>query len=228
MRVLVVVAHPDDPEFFAGGTIARWCEEGHEVRYVILTSGDKGSDDPDMTTERLVRMRQAEQCAAAALLGVQSVQFLALTDGELINDSLARRLVVRELRHHRPDVVLTTDPLTLHYGATRINHSDHRVAGVLVCDAIFPAAGNRMYFPSLLAEGLQPHYPQEVYFAGSTQPNLLVDVTSYVERKIAAILQHASQIRDPEELALRVRQGMLRLLADGSVRYFESFRRVAL
>ncbi len=228
MDVLVIVAHPDDPEFFAGGTIARWSDEGHAVHYLILTGGDKGSDDPNMTPERLVCIRREEQCAAAALLGVRSVHFLEMTDGELINDRYAQQLIVQHVRRYRPDVILTTDPLTLHYGATRINHSDHRAAGLLVCDALFPAAGNRMYFPQLLAEGLQPHYPREIYFAGTTRPNALVDVTEQVERKIAAILKHVSQVRDPEHLALRMRQSMLRVLADGSARYYESFRQVTL
>ncbi len=228
MNALVIVAHPDDPEFFAGGTIAHWRDAGHEVRYLILTGGDKGSDDPDMTPGRLVRIRHEEQRAAAAVLGVQEVVFLEMTDGELSNDRYAQQAIVRYVRRWRPDVILTTDPLTLHYGATRINHSDHRIAGILVCDALFPAAGNRMYFPQLLAEGTQPHYPREIYFAGTTQPNTLIDVTEQIEQKIAAILRHVSQVRDPQGLPERVKQGMLRVLTDGRARYYESFRRVML
>lgn len=228
MNILVIVAHPDDPEFFAGGTIARWRREGHDVRYVIVTGGDKGSDRPDMTPARLIAIRHDEQRRAAALLGVRDITFLSYVDGELLNTPELRRDLVREIRRVRPDIILTTDPQTLHYGAIRVNHSDHRAIGLAVCDAVFPASGNRMYFPELLADGFEPHSPREIYFAGPVQPNLIVDVTDFVEVKLAAIRTHVSQIKSPDELDLRIRQAMWRITGDGRVFFAEAFRRILL
>ena len=228
MNILVIIAHPDDPEFFAGGAIARWCSEGHDVRYVVVTGGDKGSDQPDMTPARLVALRRDEQRHAAAILGVREVTFLSHVDGELLNTLDVQRDLVREIRRARPDAVVTTDPQTLHYGAMRVNHNDHRAVGLAVCDAIFPASGNRMYFPELLADGFEPHSPREIYFAGPAQPNTLVDVTDFIPAKIEAIRAHASQVKEPDKIEARIRQGLLRMTADGRVFYAEAFRRILL
>lgn len=228
MNILVIIAHPDDPEFFAGGAIARWCSEGHDVRYVVVTGGDKGSDQPDMTPARLVALRRDEQRHAAAILGVREVTFLSHVDGELLNTLDVQRDLVREIRRARPDAVVTTDPQTLHYGAMRVNHNDHRAVGLAVCDAIFPASGNCMYFPELLADGFEPHSPREIYFAGPAQPNTLVDVTDFIPAKIEAIRAHASQVKEPDKIEARIRQGLLRMTADGRVFYAEAFRRILL
>lgn len=228
MNILVVVAHPDDPEFFCGGTIARWCAEGHAVRYVLVTDGSKGNDDPTISAAQLIAMRQAEQRAAAAELGVTELHFLPHVDGELVNTLALQRDIAREVRRFRADVVVTTDPQTLHYGALRVNHNDHRIMGMAVCDAIFPAAGNRMFFPDLLDAGFEPYGPRELWFAGTTQPNHLVDVTDYVDAKIRAVRAHVSQVKNPAGVGDRLRQGIVRLRADGSLWLAEQFRRVRL
>jgi LmbE family N-acetylglucosaminyl deacetylase len=228
MNVLVIIAHPDDPEFFAGGTIAKWCHEGHDVRYVIVTGGDKGSDAPDMTPAKLVALRRDEQRNAAARLGVRDITFLSHVDGELLNTVDVQRDLVREIRRTRPNVIVTTDPQTLHYGATRVNHNDHRMVGIAVCDAIFPASGNRMYFPELLVDGFEPHTPREIYFAGAAQPNTLVDVTDFIGNKVIAVREHVSQVKEPDKVDSRMQQGLLRMSADGHVFYAEAFRRVLL
>lgn len=228
MRVLVIAAHPDDPEFFAGGTIARWCAEGHTVHYLIATGGEKGSDCSDVSPEQLRATRQEEQRRAAALLGVQHVHFLDFTDGELMNTLEVRRALVRFIRSLQPDAVLTLDPLTWHYGGTRINHTDHRTIGAAACDAIFPASGNPLYFPELLREGFAPYTPKQVFFAGAAQPTLLMDVTAFVEQKLAAICAHQSQVTDPQAVRQRVLRAMLRRLADGRVCYVEALRCVWL
>jgi LmbE family N-acetylglucosaminyl deacetylase len=228
MKFLVIVAHPDDPEFFGGGSIARWVADGHAVSYVVVTGGDKGADDPAMTPQRLVNIRHAEQRAAAAVLGVRDIAFLDYLDGELVNGHDLQRDLARAIRRARPDAVVTTDPQTLHWGARGINHKDHRAIGNAVNDAIFPGANSRMYFPELLAEGLQPHPPREVYYGGPVEPNHWVDVTDTIDLKAAAVAKHASQVREPEKLPDRLRQGAFRMLADGTVRYWEAFRRVIL
>ncbi len=228
MNILVIVAHPDDPEFFCGGTIAKWTSEGHDVRYVILTGGEKGTDRDDMTTARLVMLRCDEQRAAAAVLGVRDVTFLTHIDGEMANTLDTRRDITREIRRAKPNIIITTDPLTLHYGAVRVNHNDHRIAGMAVCDAVFPASANRMYFPELLAEGFVPHAPREIYFAGAAEPDTLVDVSPFIEQKVAAILQHVTQVKEPDALGARIRQGALRMRPDGSFYFAEAFRRVLM
>ena len=230
MNILVIVAHPDDPEFFCGGTIAKWCAEGHTVSYVLVTGGNKGSDVPEMTGEALVALRQVEQREAGTALGVavSNMTFLNYVDGELANTLALQKDVVREIRRYKPDIVVTTDPQTLHYGALRVNHNDHRVIGMAVCDAVFPASSNRMYFPELLAEGFEMHAPKELHFAGPVAPNYFVDVGAHLETKIAAIKKHVSQVKDPAGVDLRMTQGLLRLRADGSTWFAEMFRRVSL
>ena len=228
MNILVIVAHPDDPEFFCGGTIAKFCAEGHSVRYVLVTGGQKGTDVPDMTAERLVAIRKVEQVEAAKALGVNDVAFLDYVDGELANTLALQRDIAREIRRHKADILMTTDPQTLHYGALRVNHNDHRIMGMAVCDAVFPAANNRMYFPELLAEGFAMYQPKELYFAGSTAPNLMVDVSEYIPRKIEAIKKHVSQVKEPDKIDARMQQGLLRITPQGKTYFAESFRRISL
>lgn len=228
MNILVMVAHPDDPEFFCGGSIGRWVKDGHHVGYVIVTGGDKGSDDPDMTPQRLVERRQVEQRNAGAVLGVSDIVFLSYLDGELFNTHALQRDLVREMRRARPEVVVTTDPQTIHWGARGINHRDHRAIGHAVNDAIFPGSSSRMYFTELLAEGLEPHSPRAVYYAGAVEPNLWIDVSDTIALKAQAVCQHASQVKEPDKVPDRMRQGAFRMLADGTVRYWEAFRRILL
>jgi len=228
MNILVIVAHPDDPEFFCGGTIAKWTAEGHQVGYVIVTGGNKGSDVPEITPDKLVSMRRVEQRAAGADLGVTDIAFLSYIDGELANTLLLQRDLTREIRRFKPDIVVTSDPLTLHYGALRVNHNDHRTIGMAVCDALFPAANNRMYFPELLVDGFEMHAPHEVYFAGPVVPNHFVDVSDYLGQKLESIKKHVSQVKDPNGMETRMPQSLLRLRADGSTYFAEVFRRVML
>lgn len=227
MRILVMMAHPDDPEFAAGGTIARWTQEGHEVIYCLATRGDKGSDDPTMHPERLAAIREAEQHAAAAILGVREVLFLNYLDGTLEPNLSLRRDIVRVIRRYRPEIVVTMDPQTLIRGDHYINHNDHRAIGLATLDAIFPAAGNPLYFPELLREGLEPHHVQEVYLATTEHANHWVDITDTFDRKLAALRCHASQIRDFAALEQRLRE-RLRHSIDGREILAEGFRRIVL
>ncbi len=227
MRILVVMAHPDDPEFAAGGTIAHWTREGHEVVYCLATRGDKGSRDPAMTPERLAAIREAEQQQAAALLGVREVLFLDYPDGMLEPNTHLRRDIVRVIRSCRPEIVVTMDPETLIRGHRYINHNDHRAIGIATLDAIFPAAGNPMYFPELLREGLEPHQVREVYLSATEHANHWVDITDVFDLKLAALRCHASQIPDPAALERRLRE-RLRREVDGKEILAEGFRRIVL
>jgi LmbE family N-acetylglucosaminyl deacetylase len=223
VRVLVVLAHPDDPEFFCGATLAKWARQGKEIHYLLLTCGDKGSDDPAMTPEALCADRQAEQRSAAHVVGARDVHFLGYTDGELFNTLDVRREIVREIRRLRPQVVVTCDPNTYIRTNMAINHPDHRMAGAATLDAIFPAAGNRMYFPELLKEGLEPHAPKEVWLSVTMEPNKWVIVNDTVATKIDALREHKSQIKDPGGLEKRIRERLLRSEMDEEF-YTEGFR----
>jgi LmbE family N-acetylglucosaminyl deacetylase len=203
-QAMVIMAHPDDPEFFCGGTLALWCAGGAEVTYLILTNGNKGSDDPAMTPEQLAALRRQEQQAAADILGVKRVIFFDEPDGELQPTLNLRQRVVAEIRRYRPEAIIAPDPTRYFYLNMYINHADHRAAGEVAIDAVFPAARNRMYHPELLAQGLEPHLVKEVYLAGSTQPNRWVDISTVFETKLQAIRCHLSQIADPETMVKRV------------------------
>lgn len=225
-RVLVIMAHPDDPEFFCGGTLARWAGEGKEIRYVLATSGDKGAVDPAIPAAQLIAQREREQRAAAELLGVREVIFMRHRDGELVSDLSLRRQLVRCIRLFRPDLLVTTDPLRYYPGGTRLNHPDHRAIGDAVLSAVFPAAGNPRFFPELEeVEKLAPHSPREVLLAvPARDPNYEIDITDWIDLKVAAIRQHASQLHDPEAQLARVRQRNAR----ENGRYSELFRRIVL
>jgi LmbE family N-acetylglucosaminyl deacetylase len=224
-QILVILAHPDDPEFFCGGTLARWTAAGHRVHYCLLTCGDKGSDARQLSSEELCAMRYDEQRAAARLLGVESVRFLDFPDGYLVADIHLRRAITRITRLERPDILVTCDPTNLFIRDTRINHPDHRAAGQAVLDAVFPAAGNHRYFPELLdQEGLEPHMPTEIWVSLPTQPQVTIDISEYWPLKLQALLEHRSQIGDPEDFKARMRA---RHTADSTLenpRYEENFR----
>ncbi len=200
------MAHPDDPEFFCGGTIALWCAAGTQITYLILTNGNKGSDDPEMTPQKLAMTRREEQQAAATVLGVKEVIFFDEPDGELQPTLDLRKRVVAEIRRHKPEAIIAPDPTRYFHSNIYINHADHRAAGEVAIDAVFPAARNRMYHPELLAEGLEPHTVKEVYLASAEQPDRWVDITAAFEVKTKAILCHKSQIKDPEGTLTRVRE----------------------
>jgi len=208
--VLGVFAHPDDPEFFAGGTFAKWAQDGAEITFVIATSGDKGSADPDMTAERLADIREEEERRAASALGVKDVVFLRYKDGELFPTLELRRDITRLIRMKKPDVVVTLDPTVFWRGARGLNHPDHRAIGAATLEAVFPTARDRLNFlEHERDEGLDTHKVKTVYIAGAAEPTLTVDVTDAVERQIESLRAHKSQISDMDQMAERIRERSL-------------------
>ncbi len=206
VRVLGVFAHPDDPEFFAGATFARWAAEGAEITYLMATSGDKGSAEVDMTHERLMQIREEEQRRAASVLGVREVIFLRYRDGELTASLDLRRDIVRVIRQKKPDIVVTTDP-TMWYSETSVNHPDHRAIGEATLAAVYPTARDRLNFLELERdEGLEVHKTKQLYIAGTPRPNKKVDVTQYIETQIMALREHQSQVKNIDDLATRLRE----------------------
>lgn len=224
-RVLGVFAHPDDPEFFAGGTFARWAAEGAEIIFVLATSGDKGSSDPTMTPAALVAIREVEERNAAAALGVKEVVFLRYPDGELTPSLDLRRDIVRQIRLYKPDTVVTCDPTVFWFGDRGLNHPDHRAIGEATLDSVYPTARDRLNFPSLETdEGLEPHKVKHLYICGTYSGNLKVDVTEHLETKIAALREHKSQIADMEAMAERQRGNRDPEAPPDAPRYMETFR----
>ena len=197
LRVLGIFAHPDDSEFSCGGAAALWADQGAQITYVIITNGAAGSNDPSQDLAELVRIREAEQRAACAVLGVQELIFLGYADGTLQPTIELRRELTRIIRRLKPDRVITGDPTAVFYGTEYINHPDHRAAAEAAIYAIFPSAVTRPIFPELLAEGYDPHQVKEVYISGDdTQNNIHIDISSTLERKIEALRCHKSQL-DP-------------------------------
>ncbi len=204
-RFMVIAAHPDDADFGPAATAAAWIDAGSEGWLVCCTSGDAGGEDPDADPLALAALREAEQRAAAAIVGFSGVSFLHQPDGALANDLALRELLVREIRAFRPDAVLATDPETLFYGDGGINHADHRAAGMAAVDAVYPAARNPMAFPWLARDGLAAHKVRRLYLFWSNQPTVRIDVSTTLDRKIDALRAHASQIHQPDRLADRIR-----------------------
>lgn len=199
-KILVILAHPDDPEFFFGGSIARWVSAGHEVYYCLLTRGDKGGNDLSITPDQLANTRMKEQQNAAKVLGVKELFFLNTPDGFLKPNDQIRKEVVRLIRTIKPEIVASCDPTNYFIRGRYINHPDHRAAGEITLDAVFPAAGNVYYFPELMTdENLQPHTPDEVWLSSPIRPNTILDVTGFWQLRMAALKMHASQIGDPEK-----------------------------
>ncbi|MFH1139086.1 MAG: PIG-L deacetylase family protein [Pseudomonadota bacterium] len=186
---LVISPHPDDAEFGAAGTVARWTRESRRAAYLICTDGGKGTGDRDIRPEDLVRTREAEQRAAARVLGVQEIEFLGRPDQGLEDEDGFRRDLVRAIRKYRPEVVLTTDPYRRY-----IWHRDHRITGQVVLDAVFPYARDHLAYPDLLAEGFEPHKVREMLFWGTDDINFRVDITDTFEQKLAALRCHKSQV----------------------------------
>lgn len=224
--ILVVLAHPDDPEFFCGATIARWTSMGHKVHYCLLTRGDKGVRDQSADPGELSRTREVEQRKAADVLGVGELMFLDFEDGYLVPDLPARKAVTRAIRRFRPDIVVSCDP-TYIFGENNINHPDHRAAGQIVVDAIFPAAGNPMYFPDILQnEGYEPVSVKEIWLSVTGSPNINIDITPFWETKINALHCHETQISDMKQLDERMRSRRTPDSTDENPRYEERFRRI--
>jgi LmbE family N-acetylglucosaminyl deacetylase len=194
----VIAAHPDDIESWCGGTVARLIDAGMTVEYLLLTSGDKGSDNPDLSPEQVGALREAEQESAARQLGVARVTLLRHPDGALADTVDVRERIVRCLRRIRPDVVFTHDPERP--CPPYITHRDHRIAGRVALDAIYPDARDRRSFPEHAAEGLEPHVVRQVWLFASAAPDTWIDIGASFDRKIAARLAHVSQTNDAEAL----------------------------
>ena len=224
-RILVVGAHPDDPDFACAGTVARWIAAGSVVRYVVVTSGDKGMPDPSLDPLVFTRTREAEQEASARLLGVEGVTFLRLTDGEVCDTLDLRGRLAAEMRRFRPDMIVTHDPLTRLYR----QHPDHRAVGFATLHAAFPSIRLATFFPEQAAAGLAPHSVGAVLLFGSDKPDTFVDIAPVFERKIEALQCHVSQVSAfPGGLDARIRMRAADAGAPAGLELAEAFLSVTL
>ena len=205
-RVLVVFAHPDDAEFGAAPTIASLSAAGARVDYVVTTDGSKGTEDPAVTPESLAATRIAEQRAAADVLGVSEIVHLGYPDGYLTASLELRRDIVRQIRRFRPDLVIAQNPLRRLDGNPFISHPDHLATGEATLSAVYPAARDRLNFPELLDEGLEPWKVRQALVSGVERPNLWVDVGASFATGMRALRCHVSQLADPDAVEARMRE----------------------
>jgi LmbE family N-acetylglucosaminyl deacetylase len=192
--ILVITPHPDDAEFGAAGSVAKMVRQGKTAVYVVVTNGDKGTDDPDLDPAELVRVREKEQRDAARIVGVREVVFLGYPDQGIDDTPDLRKDIVRQIRLFRPQLVITSDPYRRY-----IWHRDHRITGRVVLDAVFPYARDRHAYPELIEEGLAPHKVPEVWLwaADDSDINFRSDITDTFELKVRALRCHKSQIKEP-------------------------------
>lgn len=224
-RVLVVIPHPDDAEFWCGGSVAKWVNEGAFVRYVLCTDGGKGATDPDLTSVELGAAREKELASAARTLGVQDVVMLHRPDGGLEDSNDFRKELVRQIRQVRPDVVICPEP----YRKNLAWHRDHRIAGQVALDAVFPCARDHLHFEELWRdEGLEPHKTGTVLFWGTETADTFIDISATIDTKLEALKAHKSQIngRSPQEIETFVKDWARDSVGDSDQEYSESFRKV--
>jgi LmbE family N-acetylglucosaminyl deacetylase len=203
-RAMVIYAHPDDAEFGLAGTMAKWARAGVEITYCMVTNGASGSDDPNMTRERLRDTRYAEQREAAKILGVKHCVFLGYEDGYLYPTLEVRKDVARQVRIHRPDVLFTMDPTFRIAGDFYVNHPDHIAAGEVALRTINPDASTRNMFPELWHdEHLEPHKPKALFLQAFGAEGTVIDISDVLEIKIKALLAHRSQLFEGAEEMIR-------------------------
>jgi len=224
--VLGIAAHPDDLDFSASGSFAKWANDGAKIYYLIITDGSKGTDNRKLTQKQLIKIRRDEQINAAKTVGAEDVFFLNYPDGMLEVTMELKRDIVRIIRTVRPDTVVTMDPTVLYeLGWNFINHSDHRAAGQAAIDAVFPLARDFLVFPELHQnENLEPHKVKNLLLVNFTKANFTVDISSTIDKKLAALRQHKSQIS--EDNIKMVTDRSQRIAEDDGFKYAERFVKI--
>ena len=227
-RAMVIFAHPDDAEIGSGGVIARWASAGCEVTYVLCTNGSAGTADRSLTPEELVDRRAAEQRAAADFMGVKNLVMLPHPDGGLEDTREFRGDIVRAIRTYRPHTVFAHDP----YRFRGFQHRDHRAVGIVTTDAVYPFARDHLHFPEhIVREGLEPHKVRELWYWGADEPDVIVDVSTSIDKQIAALVRHESQmpgfnVGQGETIGERVKKGSAERARGYKFKYAAAFRRL--
>jgi LmbE family N-acetylglucosaminyl deacetylase len=227
-RAMAIFAHPDDIEFGCAGTLARWVKGGAKVSYVLLTSGDVGIDDPEISKEDAIKIRQEESRIAANITGAEEVVFLGQPDGLLEASLDVRMMLVREIRRYKPEVVICGDPTVTLHSETYINHPDHRAAAMAAIDAVFPASGQPTLFSEIEKEdGYKAHKPRKVYIQAWSEPDTFINISETINLKIEALRAHKSQMKgwDPEPM---IREWASETAKGKEMQYAEGFRVITL
>ena len=227
-RAMVIFAHPDDAEIGSGGVVARWVAAGCEVTYVLCTTGDAGTSERSLAPAALATKRADEQRAAADFMGVKNLVMLGYPDGGLEDTREFLGDVVRAIRQYRPHTVFAHDP----YRIRGFQHRDHRKAGIVTTDAVYPFARDHLHFPEhLQQDGLEPHKVRQLWYWGMDEPDVIVDVSDSIDRQIAALVRHESQVAGfnvaaGETIGERVKRNAAALARDYGFRYGAGFRRL--
>ena len=223
-RAMIVVAHADDAEWGCAGTVAQWCNNGWEVVYVLCTDGSKGTDDARLTSEELVSIRKKEQLDAGQVLGLHKVVFLDYEDSMLEPTLDLRRDIVRQIRFYKPDILICLSPLRRLDGSSYFGHPDHLASGEAALSAVFPLSRDRLTYPELLEEGLEPHKVSEVWIMGHDDDDKFVDVTDYIDVAVSALKSHSSQTTG-EDVGQQLIDWRSRTGEKVGFAYAESFKR---
>jgi LmbE family N-acetylglucosaminyl deacetylase len=225
---MVIFAHPDDAEIGSGGVVAKWVAAGCEVTYVLCTTGDAGTSERSLAPAALAKKRADEQRAAADFMGVKNLVMLGYPDGGLEDTREFLGDVVRAIRQYRPHTVFAHDP----YRIRGFQHRDHRKAGIVTTDAVYPFARDHLHFPEhLQQDGLEPHKVRELWYWGMDEPDVIVDVGDAIDRQIAALVRHESQVPGfnvaaGETIGERVKRNAAALARDYGFAYGAAFRRL--
>jgi LmbE family N-acetylglucosaminyl deacetylase len=223
-KFMAIAAHPDDIDFGCCATLALLSQMGKDVFYLICTNGDKGGNDPSVSSYDLIRTREKEQMAAAKHVGVKEIIFLRIRDGEIENNICLRGKLVENIRRYKPDILFTPDPANRTFRNIYINHRDHRVVGEAVFDAIYPAVGNIHFFPEQILNGLEVHEIVGICFFATHAPDLYVDIGSVIDIKIRALMEHKSQLSHLDELEQWVKKRFKHYGEAAGFPYAEAFR----
>lgn len=219
-RVMVVAAHPDDPGFGCGGTIAKWAAAGKEITFLILTNGDKGTHDPNVKPGKLAAIREKEQWDAARELGVKDVIFRGYPDQTLENTMALRREVSGLYRQYKPHIVMAIDPWRRYQ-----LHPDHRAAGMVALDAIY-ASREVHVFPEQFMGDVSTWRVSEAYLYWTDQPDYYEDVTEFIDQRIASLRKHVSQVRAPEKLEERMKERTAKTGEEAGFNYAEALKKL--
>jgi LmbE family N-acetylglucosaminyl deacetylase len=216
-KALVFCPHPDDGEFSAGGTMAKWASEGKEVILVVVTNGAAGSNDPAVDRDWLISTREQEQRAAAKITGLADVIFLGHEDGFVSDSHELRRDMIREIRRIKPEVAVGLDPTTYYFVQRYINHPDHRAVGEAFLAAVNPGATTvPLYRDELYDKGFEPHQLKACLLGFTTQPDYFVDISDHFETKVQSIMAHKSQMGDDEQRVRTLLEGMGAMIGGAS------------
>lgn len=230
--ILVVVAHPDDCELTCAGSVARWVREGDRAVLLVAADGARGGKYTGQNEAEMAEVRGREQQEAAKVIGFSEVVSLGFPDGKLQDDEALRGALVEQIRRIRPDIAVAMDPLTVVFRNSYVNHRDHRMLGMALLDALYPAASNAGYFPEQLDRGLDLHKVPELLLVQTDAPNFWVDVTETIETRFQALRSHRSQIRlwpENGEAIIRQQHEYAEVVgAEHGFQYAEAFRRIVV